>query len=165
MIVAVLPGPAARAQPRDAAPPPPAEAPPPPVVQNVAQPPVVHNTPPVPVVHDAPPTQAIVPPPDLATQERRSGRLLLSSVGTYVLAYGLTVLLGAIRSAEDDPAASRLYIPVLGPLLFWDGTNMEIDGESGSYLVLSTLAQTVGLLGIFFGILELGEGDEGQGGG
>jgi hypothetical protein len=162
MTLASLPA-SVRAQPQEAPPPVVDPAPPPPVVQNVPPPPVVQNVPPPPVVHNvapAPVVQNVAPAPmqpipDLQEQERRSGKLFLSSLGTFVLAYGLTVLAGAIRAAQDDPAAANLYVPIIGPALFWEGTNMEVNGEAGAYLILSILAQTVGFIGTFFGIAEI----------
>lgn len=129
--------------------------PPPPIVENRPLPPLVQNVPPPPVVIPQAPGPAPPPPADVEQEERRSGKLFLSSLGTFVLSYGLTILAGAIRSAEGDPAAADLYIPLAGPLVFWGGTNMEIDGEAGAYLILSTAAQTVGFFGMIFGLIDL----------
>ena len=138
--------PVARAQPRE-------EAPPPPVVDNVRPPPVVQNVPPPPVVQNAaPPSPVMEPLPPAPAQPAPRPResvtkFFLSALGTFVLSYGLTVLVGAIRSAQDDPAGPDLYVPIVGPPLFWAETDMKIDAEAGLYLVLSTLFQTVGLIG------------------
>jgi hypothetical protein len=131
--------------------------PPPPVVQNVPPPPVVQNVPPhVPVVEPVPPAA----PPGAAPARRESStKVMLSGIGTYVLAYGLTALVGAIASAADDPAADRLFIPVVGPLLFWEGTDGTVNAEGGMYLILSTVFQAVGILGFVVGLAGAASGD------
>lgn len=151
----------ARAQPVQQAPPPPVvdDAPPPPVVQNVAPappPPVVLNVPPPPPVVEPVPAGPMTQP----ESPGGSGKLFLSGLGTFVLSYGLTVLAGVIATATDDPAGGTLYVPVFGPLLFWDGTNSEVDAEGGGYLILSTVLQTVGIVGMFAGLVEIAGGAE-----
>ncbi len=136
---------------------------PPPVVRNVPPAPVVQNVPPAPVVQNAAPAP-LAPVPDLQEEERRSGKLFLSALGTFVLAYGLTVLAGGIRSAEGDEAGPDLYIPIVGPGLFWANTDMDVDGETGGYLILSILAQTAGFFGTIFGLFEIGASEPGPNG-
>lgn len=175
MAVSVACLPVARAQPA------PQEAPPPPVVENVPPaPPVVQNVPPgqpPPVVQNVPPgpplvqnvppsppvVQPLAPEPAPVPEGRgSSGKLFLSGLGTFVLAYGLTILAGAIASAEDDPAAETLYVPVVGPLLFWDGTDRPIGGQDAGYLLLSCIFQTVGIVGIVAGLADIASGTDSE---
>jgi hypothetical protein len=136
----------------------------PPVVQNPVPPPVVQNRVPPPVIANAAPPpvapEAISPPAEDETLSSRRdwpGKLFLSGLGCYVVSYGLTVLAGLIISASDSDG-KLLYWPVVGPGLYTDQVRHP-DSELVRDAVLSTVFQSIGIIGMAFGLMEMASDD------